>query len=115
MFTVDELKLLAVIVNDFLCDKSGSYIRLMDDILNETLDPQETLIEFFSYILLIPSHNIQETMDLFFRIPFSRMPLYVIPKINKDLKVSSNPCPSLKEGPYPWQSILARWRLKIQK
>jgi hypothetical protein len=116
VFTVKDLKILATIVNDFLCDKSGSYTTLMDNVLKDVdYNTRDALLEFFSYILLSPSNTIEEIINLFFNISLKEMPLYVIPKMHKDLKPSESLCPPLEEGPYPWQSILSRWRLNIQK
>ncbi len=114
MVTMDELKQLAMVASDYLCD-GGSYIELMDGITSEFTDPEEALVEFFSYFIPAPQDEIEQAIKLFLEIPFEQMPLYVIPKAPELLKKASCLCPPASEGPYPWQVILARWRAKIRK
>jgi hypothetical protein len=116
LFELDEIKVLASIVDDFFCDRNSSYANLMEEIILECVDPKECLIEFFTgYIVMAPAEQIEESIELFFEIPFEQMPLYFFPKPYSKRKPSKTACPSLEEGPYPWQVILARWRTKLQR
>jgi hypothetical protein len=115
LFNLDEIKILASIVDRYFCDRTDSYKSLMEDLVLEYVDPLESLIEFFGYIITSPREQIEESLEQFFQIPLEQIPLYVFPKPYSQRKESSTLCPSLEEGPYPWQAILAQWRIKIQR
>lgn len=116
LFDLDEVRMLASVVDDYFCDRYSSYAKLMEDTIIETVDPKECLIEFFTgYIVMAPVEQIEESIELFFEIPLNQMPLYFFPKPRGKRKPSETPCPSLEEGPYPWQVILAKWRTKLQR
>jgi hypothetical protein len=113
MVTIDELLLLADITAESLCNKD--YRDLLDKVLDEYPDPDEALIDYFSYIITVPKNQIAIALDHFMILPFEDMPEYIIQKPFEYLIKASCFCPPASEGPYPWQSILAKWRIKIQK
>ena len=111
--TTDEVRLIAPIVDDYF--QSVGYTKLLEGIFLECPDPKEALVEFYVYIVMGTSEDIERALDAFFEIPLERMPLYFIPRPLSQLKKATSACPPLSEGPYPWQSFLALWRVKIQK
>ena len=114
-FELNEIKLLASIVDEYFCDQESSYQNLLEDIILEHVNPKESLIEFFGYLVSAPADQNEESLELFFEIPFNQMPVYIFPKARSKRKESSTLCPTPEEGPYPWQVILARWRVKLQR
>ena len=115
-FDIDEIRTLASVVDDYFCDRNSSYMKLLEKIIPDCPEPLDCLITFFTgYIVMAPVDKIEESIELFFEIPFEQMPLYIFPKPRSKRKPSETACPTLEEGPYPWQVILARWRTKLQR
>jgi hypothetical protein len=111
---MDEVKLLAPIVDRyFRCIDDPQYVILMDGIADELMVPEDTLLEFMSYLILAPPEVIQTMLDLFFEEPYERMLLYTVPKPVESLPRAPCLCPSPRDGPYPWQTILAQWRTQV--
>lgn len=115
LFELDEIRMLASVVDEYFCDRESSYQNLLEEIILECVNPKDSLVEFFGYLVAAPADQNEESMELFFEIPFEQMSLYIFPKPKGKRLESSTPCPSPEEGPYPWQVILARWRLKLQR
>ena len=114
LVSMDEVTLLAPIVGKFFQD-APHYQNLMDDISREIFYPEDTLFEFFSFIEIAPLEDIERMFALFFEIPYEQMFRYAIPVPIDTLQRAKSLCPPLNEGPYPWQTILAQWRLTVLK
>lgn len=109
---INEVTLLAPIVDKyFRCP--NDYRELMDTVANECIYPEDTLFEFFSYIVVTQTQQIEKMFDLFFAIPYEQMVLYTKIKPIETLERAKSLCPPVTEGPYPWQTILAQWRLSV--
>ena len=112
----NEVRLLAPIVDKFYgCEEKPFYQPLVEGIIDEYVYPVDSLVDIFRYFYLAPPKELEEKLDFFFSIPYEQMYLYAVPKPLEQLKDTEAVCPSLKEGPYPWQTIFAQWRLTIQQ
>jgi hypothetical protein len=107
----DEVKLLAPIVDEYFhCDQ---YVPLMENITCDFLYPEDTLIEFFSYIIIASPLDLRAMIELFFDIPYEKMPDFTTLRPVETLPRALSLCPPAEAGPYPWQAILAKWRLHV--
>ena len=113
MITADELRLLSIVTAEVLCNKD--YINLLDKILIEYVDLDDAFIDYVSYIVTVPQDKLAIALDHFMILPLESMPEYLKHKPFDQLKPASSFCPPASEGPYPWQAILAKWRMNIQK
>jgi len=113
--TIDDLKRLSEIVSDVFRDVEGTYIDLMADTFTDIVDPERSLLEFFSYLIIAPEEEVEKALTKFFEIPLEEMSSFIRPIPYSQLKQAKSLCPPASEGPYPWQVILARWRVMIQK
>jgi hypothetical protein len=111
---LDDVRKLASITDEYLCDREHSYEKHLEEIILEYPDPQEALIEFFVDLLLVPADVVEESIRLFMDIPLDQMPKYLMAKPLGHLRGATSPCPSSKEGPYLWQMLLAQWRIRLQ-
>lgn len=114
LVNMDEVMQLPPLVDKFFYSQSEPmFVPLMDEVVAECLCPTDALIEFFSHIEVAPADMVEEMLDLFFDIPYEQMPLYATPRPMEELTRAKSLCPPLEEGPYPWQTILAQWRLSV--
>lgn len=114
LLNIEEVALLAPIVDKYF-KSPGDYEDLMDTVASDCIYPEDTLYEFFSYIVVTQTQQIEKMIDLFFAIPYEQMVLYTKVRPIETLERAKSLCPPVREGPYPWQTILAQWRLSILK
>lgn len=111
LVNMDEVKLLAPIVDRYF--HSDQYVPLMEDVSGDVLYPEDTLMEFFSYLIIATPLDLQAMIGLFFDIPYEKMTNFSIIRPIETLPRASCLCPPAEAGPYPWQTILAQWRLQV--
>jgi hypothetical protein len=110
-FTKAELLLLIVEIETY----SGGTIKFIPPGKKATAS-QIDLFNIMDYWLWADYKKIKSAVSLFLTFPLRDMPLYLNPiPTDEPLPYGFLSCPTYSEGVFSWQTVLARWRIRIHK
>jgi hypothetical protein len=118
--TIEDIIELGVCTDElFQVTEGGTYREYVLSMLINSRNgarPKDLFLEYIGPGLLTSTTEYAEELsEKFFTLPLEDMPLYIMEAKKIDAEKVSGICPPPEEGPLPWQTLLSRWRLRIQK